>query len=981
MKNKKIRLRFVILAIIVVIFIALIPVFARGESGLPAVHIGAIGNEYIEASYALHLAARGWEGVFADDEIHIDLTTARSETMPINFYYDAVITENRGYVTFEFNVSTPGFYNLFVEYMPMPGAYANIERRILINDEIQHFGMEQILFMRSFDNTGGGPIEMRGGNEVRPQPIEVFEWAGVYVNDSRRRTPNPYRIYLPAGRNTITVQSLRESMMINSLIFREAHIPLPFAELTRRGPNYQGPPISGQAERMHGATHAVFKSSRSIINQVDFVNPDTYPSHPYRFRFNTIGGDSWRNPAETISWDIYAPHDGYYGITFRARQHTNRGVISFRRLWVNGEVPFAEAQALGFPHSPHFVQYGIYDANGQTMPIWLNAGINHITLENVLGELAGPLSTVEYALSLLNDLYRRIIQITTERPDRFIDYRIEHHVPIYEETLLRVIDLLSETMDIVIAMNDGERSANTSLLEMMIIQARRMVANPGDIARELVNLNNNISSVGEWVINVSEMPLEIDSITLHNPSEPYTPSRASLWQRFTHAVMRLGATFVIDESFLGEGDVPGDAVTVWIPSGRDPAMILQNLLVSDFMPTTDIPVNLQLIPVDVVIPATLSGIGPDVVLNMTIDNVVNFAMRNALVPLNTMPGWDEFSQQFWPAGLETVYYFGNFYGVPETMSFLMMYMRDDILAEVGIEAPRTWDEFKQAIVRLNQFNYDVFVPETSTAWMALFPTLLFQHGGHLFLGEGPTYGIASALYSQAAMEAFHTYTNMYTAFGVPLRVNFVNRFRTGEIPLGIADYTFFNTLEVFAPEIRGLWSFAPLPGLPQPDGTINNKTVAGAFHTVLLANDDPQVEHNGWEFIRWWLSTETQVSFGLQLEAVLGTAGRYATSQRAVLERLPWAPDVADVLVEQFENVVGMRGVPGSYMVPRMVDYAFRAVVTNDSALSPRQALHMNIFEIDRELTRRRLEFDMVTVHDHPEYLPDFMQHQFTGRR
>ena len=980
MKGRKL-LSISIFAVVFVIASMFIFSLVRNEQGLPAVHIGAVHDTYVETGYALYLATHGWAGIFADDEIHVDLATARSNDMPINFYDTALITENRGYVTFDFTVVTPGFYNLYVEYMPMPGAFANIERRILINDELLHVGMEQVLFMRSFDNTGGGPIEMRGGNEIRPQPVEVFEWTGIYVTDSRRRTPNPYRIFLPEGRHTITFVSLRESMKINEIIFREAPIPRPFAELTRRGPEYQGPPITAQAERMYGATHAVLKSSRSIINQVDFVNPDTVPSHPFRFRFNTIGGDSWRNPGETISWDIYVPEDGYYGITFRARQHTNRGVISFRRLWVNGEVPFAEAQALGFPHSPHFIQYGIYDAFGNVKPIWLNAGINRITLENVLGELAGPLSTVEYALGLLNDLYRRIIQITTETPDRFIDYQIERAVPIYTETLLKAADLLESVEEIVIAMNNGERSANTSLIEMMRIQARRMAASPQNIALELNTMNVNISSVGEWIINVSEMPLEIDSITLHAPSEPYNPPRASFFRRFSHGLLRLGATFVVDESFLGDDEVPGDAITVWIPTGRDPAMILQNLIISDFTPHTGVPVNLQLIPVDVVVPATLAGIGPDVVLNMTIDNVINFAMRNALVPLNTMPGWDEFSQKFWPSGLNTVYYFGNFYGVPETHSFLMMYMRDDILAEVGIEPPRTWDEFKMAIVRLNQFNYDVFVPETTTGWMALFPTLLLQHGGQLFLGDGMTYGIASAFYDQSAMDAFQLYTTFFNSFGVPLRVNFVNRFRTGEMPLGIADYTFFNTLEVFAPEIRGLWSFAPLPGILQPDGTINNQTAVGAFHTVLLDNADSTIIDNGWEFIRWWLSTETQVSFGLQLEAILGTAGRYATAQQAVLERLPWAPDVADVLIEQFENVVGLRSVPGSYMVPRMVDYAFRGVVTNDSAMSPRQALHMNVFVIDQELTRRRLEFNLPTVYDHPEYLPDFMRREFyTGR-
>ena len=32
------------------------------------------------------------------------------------------------------------------------------------------------------------------------------------------------------------------------------------------------------------------------------------------------------------------------------------------------------------------------------------------------------------------------------------------------------------------------------------------------------------------------------------------------------------------------------------------------------------------------------------------------------------------------------------YGLPETQSFNMMFVRNDILADLGIEIPKTWDE-------------------------------------------------------------------------------------------------------------------------------------------------------------------------------------------------------------------------------------------------------------------------------------------------
>lgn len=922
----------------------------------------------MEDTYAAYLAYHGWSGEFADAKIQVDLSTATaSYGMEHIIMADGVETSAQGAISFTFEVQTAGFYNLFVEYMPMPGTFATIERRILINGEVPFRGLNQILFNRSFDNTGGQLIAMSGGNEVRPQSTEVFEWMGMYVSNSQRRTTHPYVFFLPVGRHTVTFVSVREPMKIGEIIFREAPTALPFNETTRQASLfYTGQPIFGEAERIYGATLGVFKSVRTIINQTDFVNPDTTPHHPYYFRFNTIGGSSWQNPGESIAWDIYVPYAGYYGISFRARQHLNRGVMSFRRLTVNGQVPFAEAYALGFPFSSTFVQYGMFQ-NGQTMPIWLEAGVNRIMLENVMGDLAAPLAEAENILRELTNLYVQVIQITGETPSRFIDYRIDIMVPGFVEGFdnlsNRLFDLIEQVESIA-----GDTSTNTGLLEMMARQARRMSDSPYEIASEISTLNANISSVAEWVISVSEMPLEIDSITLHAPSEPYNPPRASFAARAWNGAVRFAATFFVSESELGEGGVPRDAITVWISTGRDPAMILQGLIAGEFTPSSGIPVNLQLIPQDVVLPATLAGVGPDVVLNMGAGSVVNFAMRNALVDLSTLPGWDEFAERFFDSSLNTARFQGGIYGAPEQQWFPMMYMRNDILDPLGIQPPTTWDEFRDALVVLNQHNLDAFLPITTTTDFFIFGSMLFQNGGELFLGEGNNFGIASALYSPEAMYAFHKYTSFFTAFGLPVQVNFQNRFRTGEIPLGITSYAFFNELEVLAPEIRGLWSFAPIPGVLQEDGTIDNRAITSVNHTVLLQNDNQQVVDDAWEFIQWWLSVDTQVDFANQLEGILGTAGRYPTAQAEVLRRLPWAPDIAEQLISQFENTVGIPEVPGGYMAARMIDFSFRSVVTDANAMTPRQALHMNIFEIDRELTRRRIEFNLSTVYDYPEY-------------
>ena len=53
-------------------------------------------------------------------------------------------------------------------------------------------------------------------------------------------------------------------------------------------------------------------------------------------------------------------------------------------------------------------------------------------------------------------------------------------------------------------------------------------------------------------------------------------------------------------------------------------------------PNTGIQVNLQLIPVDVVLRAALAGDGPDVVIGLGQGTLQDFAMRNAITDLTIL---------------------------------------------------------------------------------------------------------------------------------------------------------------------------------------------------------------------------------------------------------------------------------------------------------------------------------------------------------
>ena len=75
------------------------------------------------------------------------------------------------------------------------------------------------------------------------------------------------------------------------------------------------------------------------------------------------------------------------------------------------------------------------------------------------------------------------------------------------------------------------------------------------------------------------------------------------------------------------------SIEVWMTLGRDQANVVRNLIDTTFTKETGIKVDLKLTGADVLLKATLAGIGPDVALNVDSSLPVNYALRNAVYDL------------------------------------------------------------------------------------------------------------------------------------------------------------------------------------------------------------------------------------------------------------------------------------------------------------------------------------------------------------
>ena len=124
----------------------------------------------------------------------------------------------------------------------------------------------------------------------------------------------------------------------------------------------------------------------------------------------------------------------------------------------------------------------------------------------------------------------------------------------------------------------------------------------------------------------------------------------------------------------------GETLTVWmVSSGKEQAQILQNMIDEMFTPNYDIPVKLQLIPLDVVLRAALTGNGPDVLVGLNQATLADFAMRNALVDLSKLDGFAEEAARYFQSAITGASYLDGVFGLAEQQTFMMTFYRSDIL--------------------------------------------------------------------------------------------------------------------------------------------------------------------------------------------------------------------------------------------------------------------------------------------------------------
>ena len=109
--------------------------------------------------------------------------------------------------------------------------------------------------------------------------------------------------------------------------------------------------------------------------------------------------------------------------------------------------------------------------------------------------------------------------------------------------------------------------------------------------------------------------------------------------------------------------------------------------------------------------------------------------------------------------------------------------------------------------------------------------------------------------------------------------------------------------------------------------------------------------------MKWWVSADSQVRFGREIESVLGASARYQTANTDALRQLAWSSDQLKILEEQMSNTVGFREIAGGYSTTRHMTNAIRRVITTKT--DAREALMNYARTINEEIKIKRREFNL----------------------
>ncbi|WP_245376226.1 extracellular solute-binding protein [Paenibacillus eucommiae] len=856
-----------------------------------------------------------------------------------------VLIWKKNTIEYEITVPQDGLYHMNLSYHPFnDSTTSSLNRRpivlsVAIDGKFPFKEARAITFRRLFKDEW--PIKKdRNGDDIRPRPLEIKQWITEPFTDSVGSYAEPLKWYFSKGSHKISLTG-DQAMVIESLSLLSPSQIEPYEQVLQRYPAEQIK-LTGDAQVIQ-AEQMSSKNDVAIQMMAD-KDPYSLPEAKGKEIFNSVGGERWAKGGQTITWTFNIQESGQYKIAMRAFQGFVSNMTTFRTISIDGKVPFEELLSFPFTYASNWKGIALEDSNEAPYEFYLEKGDHTLEMTATAAPFQPIIVQSERVTGMLREVDQMLKSMTGGVIDKNRTWKVAKDFPQLVEKLNRIHTELTHMADDMLQANK-RRDITLQMIETSVEDLESYLKHPDEIPYKMEEISSLQEKMGGIKETLVKAPLQLEQIYIVPVDVDFPKMEAGLWRKVTSTVSHFFYSFMKKDNL---SDLDDKALNVWVNRGRDYVNLLQELSDEMFTPEYGIRVKVNLLPDEnLLIYANAAGISPDVALGQPQDKSLDFAMRNALVDLSQFPDFQQIAQQFAPGALLPFYYNNGYYALPETQSFKVLFYRKDILKRLGLGVPDTWDEVYDMMPALQQNGYNFFVPSSD------FITFIYQNRAEFFSEDG----MRTALDTPDAFKGFKQWTELFHIYDVEKNVpNFYQHFRKGDMPIGVADYNEYMKLSVAAPELTGWWGIAPLPGIPQSDGTIARWS-SGGQTTGFIYKSSPRKEE-AWSFLKWLLSADVQERYGLDLESFNGIEFRWNTANIEAFTRLPWPKDDLHVILEQWRWYKEMRILPGSYFVSRELNNAWNRTVVD--GMNYRESLEEAVVSMNREMMRKGQEFGFV---------------------
>ena len=853
-------------------------------------------------------------------------------------------------LSFDVQVAAAGTYKIGVMYQSLDALYTDL----LFNYSCGNVsGIAALPVLWADANTVYATDRL--GNELIPDQKAIDAPYRDFLQDYGDTDNSALTLTLDAGVHHITLTSQAQAVKITQICLVPMQDAVSYAEYAQ-----------AHADAAPYDKMLTFEAERYSIKSDSFIRATSKkiaaltPYDTYHKLLNVLDESSWSSTGQKILWEFSVPQDGLYTIGVRYLQNSDADKPVYRKIEIDGAVPFAEWEALAFTGTKtgKFANTTL-NAGDTPAQIYLTAGSHTIAMTATMGPMKAVYTEIVALMDDINALGMDIQKITAGQTDTNRTWNMEYYLPNAVGDLTGFADRIEKIYE-ELGTIGGKKASYADSLKYAAERLRSLAETPNQIPNKTDLINQGDNSATKYLGNALEKlistPLGFDAFFVGDTSD-MPSAQPSFFKTISEWFKAFFWSFTADAS-VGDHATStdnGKELKVWVNRSVQYVQALQQLVDADYNAKYGTNIQLSIMPSEQkLILSNATGDNPDVVLGAGLSTPFNLAIRGAAKNLLEYDDFlsfyaDSYSLQSLVPGVLG----DGVYGAAESQDFYVLFYRKDILNMLGLSVPDTWDDVKTMMPELLRYGMNFNLPLSSGAGYKGFgmtSPFIYQNGASYVSDDGTV----SAFDSDAFIKAMKEMTTLYRIYGMSTSIpSFYNSFRSGEVPIGISTFSTYMQLQVAAPELADKWGIALTPGTKQADGSVVRYQPATANTCMIMQNTEKSEE--AWRFLKWWLSTDIQTRYAYLLQSRYGSEYRWNSANLKAFAQMPYSAEDRETILTQWKDQRETVNHPANYMIERESSDVWNGVVVDSEAL---------IEEIDRattltnrEIRRKLVEF------------------------